>query len=256
MSSKRYYILIGLMSLLLIGLGGCFDPANQNQTVVVNLIRDIPDTFEEEYWVRFDKGGGEYYKLEEGQESFLLIGASIEIPEKDQNKLLAQLQDTQASLQDIIASNPFYDTKSQVYALKVKLKVQATEESINQSFSSDIKVIFPAVTAARSRLGADKPSSTPEISFPIKHHTKYSEYGLGRLFPDISSVFGKRKIFVTFVTVCLVSMVISWFRGDRREALHNVIWWLLVSASIPLVLFLIFPTLRNVFWIVSGFWGG
>ncbi|MEG4225133.1 hypothetical protein QUA35_02500 [Microcoleus sp. N9_B2] len=255
MSSKRYYILIGLMSLLLIGLGGCFDPANQNQTVVVNLIRDIPDTFEEEYLVRFDKGWGEYYKLEEGQESFLLIGASIEIPEKDQNKLLAQLQDTQANLQDIIASNPFYDTKSQVYALKVKLKVQATQESINQSFSSDIKVIFPAVTAARNRLGAKEPSSTPEISFSLKHHTKYSDYGLGRLFPDIISLFNKRKIFVTVLAVFFVSLLISSW-NERKEAIVQVIWWLLAFIFFPLALFIIFPTLRNVFWIVSGLWGG
>ncbi|PSB30205.1 hypothetical protein C7B69_08775 [filamentous cyanobacterium Phorm 46] len=253
MLSKRY-LLIGLMSVLLIGLGGCFDPANKNQTVVVNLIRDIPDTFEEEYLVRFDKGGDEYYKLEEGQESFLLIGASIEIPEKDKNKLLAQFQDSQANLRDIIASNPLYDTKSQVYALQVKLKVEATQESINQSFSSDVKVIFPAVTAARNRLGAKEPSSTPEISFSIKHHTKYSDYGLGRLFPDIISLLG-RKIFVTFLTVFFVSLLISSW-NERKEGIEQVIWWLLAFIFFPSALFLIFPTFRNVFWIVSGLWGG
>lgn len=255
MFSKRY-ILIGLTALLLICLGGCFDPANQNQTVVVNLIRDIPETFEEEYLVRFDKGGDEYYKLQEGQESFLLIGASIEIPERDKNKLSAQFQDTQATLRDNVASNPFFDTKSEVYSLKVKLKVQATQESTNQSFSSDVKVIFPAVPQARDRLGATEPSSIPEISFPIKHHTKYSDYGLGKLLPEISSLFSKSRIFVTFLISCFVSVVISGFMDDREKALHDVKWWLLASISFPLALFLVFPTLRNLFWIVSGLWGG
>lgn len=235
LSTKRWLIIF-FAAMSLLGLSGCEQAAEINTptTVSIQLIKDEIKIFEGRYLLRFQRTPKDLINLGKEVEKLLFKDWQVESPPE----LKISKQEAKVDL-----------AEGNVYEIKPILTISAAPETTTEHFTDKkITVLFPHIGEIAKFLEIKTP--IPRIEFVVTHYASYGKLGFDKLVQNSSALLGCGL----FVGLMFLILAGKW------ERIFENIWYVFAAIGLFSVGFLGIPyfsfeILKNIGWILSGFFG-